>query len=162
MAIMEKEEGWDGGTDTEFKAQGQDLAQHLQWGSLSPAQVQVPSLPEELRIPLAQQVSGGQAGLEVMAAQDRREEEEEEDNGEEEQDGDCCSEQEFDQHRDWCRRFRKTMYYGGCDEADLPSTDRFSFSLTEICVEEFEGAVADCCKGESVSDSNFSQFKLQI
>ena len=95
--------------------------------------VVLPELPEELRGPLS--ALGGSAVQEVDQRDVEDEEEEEE-----------VEEQEFPDHWEWRSRLRKTLYYGGCSEADLPSTERFSLPLTEVCVEEFEGAAAECAK----------------
>ncbi len=81
--------------------------------------VTVPDLPDELQLPLAAAgldrrappasgIRGLEAGCGVV--NDPAEEEEEE--------------QVFPLHREWSDRFRKTLYYGGCGEQDLPSTDR--------------------------------------
>ena len=49
--------------------------------------------------------------------------------------------QEFPLHMSTMERFRKTFYYGGCSPDDMPSTDRFSLPVTEICVDTFTKAV---------------------
>ncbi len=107
--------------------------------------VVVPELPEELKAPLA--AVGRDAVEEVAVPSAMREEDEEEEEEE-------VEEQVFPLHREWSDRFRKTLYYGGCGAEDLPSTDRSSLSLTEICVEEFEGATADCCRDATFLTSN--------
>ncbi len=95
--------------------------------------VVLPELPEELRGPLS--ALGGGSAVQEVDQRDVEEEEEEE-----------VEEQEFPEHWEWRSRLRKTLYYGGYSEADLPSTERFSLPLTEVCVEEFEGAAAECAK----------------
>ena len=94
--------------------------------------VVLPELPEELRGPLS---ALGGSSVQDVDQRDVEDEEEEE-----------VEEQEFPDHWEWRSRLRKTLYYGGCSEADLPSTERFSLPLTEVCVEEFEGAAAECAK----------------
>ena len=50
--------------------------------------------------------------------------------------------QVFDLHSESELRHLKTFYYGGVDACDLPSSDRLSLPLTEVCVDAFTIATA--------------------
>ncbi len=74
--------------------------------------------------------------VEEIAEKLREIEKREEQNEEEEE----IFDQEFDDFAYSTRRFQKSLYYGGENVDEMPSTSRFSMSVTKIAVREFNAA----------------------
>ncbi len=93
-----------------------------------------PALPEELLHKLPPWAESGEGVAQQV--EDIIEQQDEE-----------AEEQVFPSHQSCSERFQKTLYYGGLNCSELPSTERFSFSLTRLCADAFQKATVATSKG---------------